>query len=258
MLYSDKEALKNSVRSDLMFSDSFQYNEQITLYPVTIKNYLIFSLFSQAIIINKNSKFPNKNIIKMSYWDFLLFAASSSQLEEQFNSANTNRYLVYTLALLKLVCKTDNVNINKDRQLVINGCVVDNDMFDDLRRIIILQNDIDYDIDSFMNYETERKLKEAENKLNRGNNHADIEDYIDSLVIALNMSEAEVKKITIRKFWRYIKRINLYDIYKILKIVESSGFVKFKNPIEHWMISLEKDRYSDIKTSSQTIRDKIG
>ena len=127
------------------------------------------------------------------------------------------------------------------------------------RHIIIIQNDIDFDIDEFLNYDTEQRLLKAKKDLNKNDDKASIEDYIDSLVIAMNTTEERIMNMTIRKFWRYIKRYQLHESYTIAKTGECSGMVSFKEPIKHWMVSLEEDdKYKELKTDENELRGKIG
>ena len=75
----------------------------------------------------------------------------------------------------------------------------------------------------------------------------------------MKASDSEIKNLTIRKFWRHIKRINMHENYTISKISSMSGMVTFKNPIQHWMVQIEKDdRYSSVKTSEQELENKVG
>ena len=87
----------------------------------------------------------------------------------------------------------------------------------------------------------------------------DIEDYIDSLVIAMGTTEERIMNMTIRKFWRYIKRYQFREGYTIAKTGECSGMVSFKEPIKYWMASLdEDDKYKDMKVDEETLKGKIG
>lgn len=133
-------------------------------------------------------------------------------------------------------------------------------MFDDLRRIIIAQNDIDFDMDEFLHHDTEQRLMKAKNDLNKDKSRANIEDYIDSLVIAMNTTEERIMNMTIRKFWRYIRRFQLKESYTIAKTGECSGMVTFKEPLKHWMTSfedLEEDKYKELKTDETSLRRKL-
>ena len=86
-----------------------------------------------------------------------------------------------------------------------------------------------------------------------------MEDYIDSLVVALNTTEERIMNMTIRKFWRYVNRYRLYENYTLMKTGECSGMVKYNKPIEYWMSSLdEDDRYKHLKADEESIQSKVG
>lgn len=244
----------------LIYNKPFQYNEHITLYPVTMNDIVLFQSLSNSITLRKNSVFHEKKIIKMTYLDFLIYCFENSELESQYSIHGLSQYLFYAIQLLILCCKDSEIQIDqKTSYFSINGELITPQIFDDLRRIIILQNDIDFDIDEFINHDTEERLQKAENNQNKNKKKSNIEDYIDSLVIAMNTTEEKVMGMTIRKFWRYIKRYQLHESYTIAKTGECSGMVKFKEPIEHWMTSLEEDdKYKHLKTDEQELKGKIG
>ena len=87
---------------------------------------------------------------------------------------------------------------------------------------------------------------------------ADLEDYIDSLVIALKFTGEQVKELTVRKFWRYVKRINLHEEYEAYRLGQMSGLVTFKEPLKHWMAGIdETDKYDSVITDEGELRSKI-
>lgn len=251
---------KESLLPFLIYNKPIQYDEHITLYPVTMDDVLSFQALSKTITIRKNSVFRNKTIIKMTYLEFLKYSYGNKELENQYEIENLSQYYLYTIQLLYLCCKDSDIKINKNTfDIIINGEIITSDIFDDLRRIIIIQNDIDFDIDEFLNYDTEQRLLKAENDQNKDGNKVNIEDYIDSLIIALNATEKQIIQMTIRKFWRYIKRFKLYENYTIAKTGEASGMVTYKEPIKYWMVSLEEDdKYKHLKTDEDTLRSKVG
>ena len=64
--------------------------------------------------------------------------------------------------------------------------------------------------------------------------------------------------MTIRKFWRYVKRISKRDIFTAMKSAESTGMVKFKEPVQYWMSSIDDDdRYRNVKTDAQELKQMI-
>lgn len=244
----------------LIYNKPVKYTEKITLYPVTMNDIVTFQALSQSITVRKNSTFHEKQIIKMTYLDFLLYCLGNEELEKQYKIIGLSQYFLYAIQLLQLCCKDAEIKLNQQTgQIIINGEVVTPQIFDDIRRIIIIQNDIDFDIDEFLNYDTEQRLLKAQKDLDKNKDKANIEDYIDSLVIAMHTTEDRIMEMTIRKFWRYIKRYNLHESYTIMKTGECSGMVSFKEPIKHWMISLEEeDKYKHLKADEEEIRGKIG
>lgn len=224
-----------------------------------MKNIVTFQMLTPSITLRKDSIFHDKKIIKMSYWDFLIYCFQNDELEAEYQINGLSQYLLYAIQLLKLCCANANIEILQTGQVFINGEAITPQIFDDLRRIIIIQNDIDFNIDEFLNHDTEQRLLKAENDLGKNRDKANIEDYIDSLIIAMNTTEERIKNMTIRKFWRYIKRFQLHESYTIAKTGECSGMVSFKEPIKHWMISLEEeDKYRHLKADENELKGKIG
>lgn len=243
----------------LIYNKPIQYDEHITLYPVTMNDVVSFQSLSPSITVRKNSTFHEKEIIKMTYLDFLLFCFGNEELEIQYKISGLSKYFFYAIQLLRLCCKDADIKLDQRTcQIIINGETITPQIFDDLRRIIIIQNDIDFDIDEFLNYDTEQRLLKAQKDLDKNKDKAGIEDYIDSLVIVMHTSEDRIMNMTIRKFWRYIKRYNLHENYTIMRTGECSGMVSFKEPIKHWMISIdEDDKYKHLKADENEIRGKI-
>lgn len=254
------EINKDTLLPYLIYNNPVKYTENIVIYPVTMKDIITFQLLSKSITVRKDSTFHQKNIIKMTYLDFLVYCFGNEELEEKYNIPSLSKYYIYAIQLLQLCCKGAEIKIDQNSgQIVINGEIVTPKIFDDLRRIIIIQNDIDFDIDEFINYDTEQSLLKAKMHIDKERDKVSIEDYIDSLVIAMNTTEDRVMNMTIRKFWRYVKRFNLHENYVIMKTGECSGMVSFKEPIKHWMISLEEDdKYKELKADENELRDKIG
>lgn len=252
-----------TLSSNLLYSTPFHYTNEkhtfdLVLYPVTMEHIFEFSIYKQAILVRKNSMFPVKKIIKMSYLEFLYFTFNNAEFADEYQMFLLPSYYVFAFQLLRLVFKNQTVEINMNSGgFRINGVEITDDQFDDFRRIIILQNGIDFDIDEFIHYDTEQKLIEAQNATS-DKDDSTIEDYIDSVCVALNRHEQEIKDMTIRKFWRLVKRITKRDMFTAMKSAESTGMVKFKEPVQYWMSSIEeKDKYDNVKTDAQTLKQMI-
>ena len=255
------EISKDTLFPYLIYNKEIKYNEHITLYPIKMKDIITFQQYQIALTLRKDAIFQDKQIIKMGYLEFIKYACRNDELAQKYNMPLLPFYYDFIIGILQLTCGED-VEIKYNTSTLdfsINDFLVTDEVFDDLRKIIIIQNDIDFDIDEFMNIDTvkeKEKAREFEAKKNK--EKADIEDYIDSMIIGLKVTEDYVSNLTIRKFWRYIKRINKHEEYEACRSGQMSGMVTFKEPIQHWMTSIEvTDKYENLKTDEEELRSKI-
>lgn len=249
---------KDTIYEELLYNLPIKYNEDIILYPITMEHVLKFKVFIQSFTVRKNSRFGDKSIIKMTYLDFLLHSLGNEELEKQCEIKGLSQFYFFAFYVLQLACKDSKLEIDRNNgKILINGQVITPEIFDDLRRIILLQNDVDFDIDEFLHYDTEKIFKKSQDKNNVS--ESTLEDYIDSLVILMSVTESEIMNMTIRKFWRYMKRFDLRESYTIYKTAEAGGMVKFKEPLKHWMSSIDdKEKYESFKVDEGDLRSKVG
>ena len=256
------EINKDTLFPYLIYNKEIKYNEHITLYPIKMKDIITFQQYQMALTLRKDAIFQDKQIIKMGYLEFIKYACRNDELAQKYNMPLLPFYYDFIIGVLQLTCGED-VEIKYNTSTLdfsINDFLVTDEVFDDLRKIIIIQNDIDFDIDEFMNIDTVKALEKArEFEAKKNKEKADIEDYIDSLIIGMKVTEEYVSNLTIRKFWRYIKRINKHEEYEACRSGQMSGMVTFKEPIQHWMTSIEvTDKYENLKTDEEELRSKIG
>ena len=255
------EISKDTLFPYLIYNKEIKYNEHITLYPIKMKDIITFQQYQMALTLRKDAIFQDKQIIKMGYLEFIKYACRNDELAQKYNIPLLPFYYDFIIGVLQLTCGED-VEIKYNTSTLdfsINDFLVTDEVFDDLRKIIIIQNDIDFDIDEFMNIDTVKALEKArEFEAKKNKEKADIEDYIDSIIIGLKVTEDYVSNLTIRKFWRYIKRINKHEEYEACRSGQMSGMVTFKEPIQHWMTSIEvTDKYENLKTDEEELRSKI-
>ena len=255
------EISKDTLFPYLIYNKEIKYNEHITLYPIKMKDIITFQQYQMALTLRKDAIFQDKQIIKMGYLEFIKYACRNNDLAQKYDMPLLPFYYDFVIGVLQLTCGED-VKIKYNTSTLdfsVNDFTVTDEVFDDLRKIIIIQNDIDFDIDEFINIDTVKALEKArefESKKNK--EKADIEDYIDSLIISLKVTEEYISNLTIRKFWRYIKRINKHEEYEACRSGQMSGMVTFKEPIQHWMTSIEvTDKYENLKTDEDELRSKI-
>ena len=255
------EISKDTLFPYLIYNKEIKYNEHITLYPIKMKDIITFQQYQMALTLRKDAIFQDKQIIKMGYLEFIKYACRNDELAQKYNMPLLPFYYDFIIGILQLTCGED-VEIKYNTSTLdfsINDFLVTDEVFDDIRKIIIIQNDIDFDIDEFMNIDTVKALEKArEFEAKKNKEKADIEDYIDSLIIGMKVTEEYVSNLTIRKFWRYIKRIKKHEEYEACRSGQMSGMVTFKEPIQHWMTSIEvTDKYENLKTDEEELRSKI-
>ena len=157
------EINKEILQKNLIFDLPVVYDDNITLYPVRMKDSLDFQVFQLAITARKDSIFQRKDVIKMGYWDFIKETAISPDNFQSKDLPLVSFYYSFILTMLPKICEKDaNIECNTSTlDVYINGELITNEIFDDMRRIIILQNDIDFNIDEFMNIDTVKALERA-------------------------------------------------------------------------------------------------
>jgi len=246
----------------LIFDKPIRYKENITFNPVKMKNIIEFQQSSLSITFPKDSIVTEKQLIKMSYFDFIKYAHENKELAEKYDSPLLPYYWTWALSLIRLTLD-ENIELKYNQQnlsIFINDEEISSEIFDDIRKIIILQNDIDYDVDEFMNKDTIQALEKArEFEMKKRKEKSDIEDYIDSMVVGLKVTEEYISNLSIRKFWRYIKRLNKHEDYLACRSGEMSGMVTFKEPYSHWMSTISTDdKYENLKADEGELRGKVG
>lgn len=254
----------NSIsEKDLTFDLPVEY-KGLKFYPVKMLDYFDFNISISCLLLDQfNDKDVNQNfsILQMSYLDYLFFY-NEREKEEQGEAYN-----IIMLITLLSICMKENFTIDSDIELYIDkkgkhtlkikDVIIDGKDFEEIRRIICYQNDVDldiFDLDPLVRkniYDT-LKLK------NRSQNDemCSLEDQIVSVMICTSLQQEQINDLTIRKFRRILERVDHKINYEIYKSSELSGFVKFDKKYPHWLSKIDKDVSKNI-TSLDDIKGKI-
>lgn len=162
-MVTNVEINKDSLYPYLLFNKEIKYNDKITLYPIKAKDILIFQQCQSALTLRKDSIFSEKEIIKMQYLDFIKYAYKNTELSQKYHIPILPLYYDFILQILQISCgEGAAVAYNqKTLDISVNDLLITNEIFDDLRQIIIAQNDIDFNINEFMNIDTVKALEKA-------------------------------------------------------------------------------------------------
>lgn len=169
----------------------------------------------------------------MSYMKFLYYTI----FETGGENATAFSDLIYGVFSL---CLRDNKpdiffkTVDGELFLSVNEVLLSSDDFDELAKIILLQNNPDYD-DSYIDPELEEDLAKVEELKNKGSKMVSIEKQMISVSIGAGLLFEDVKNMTIRKFRMYLSMIDAKLHYTIAKQAEISGQVKFESEIKHYL-----------------------
>ena len=256
---------ENELEEYFTYDKPVPYKE-LLIYPVKVIDYLNFFISVNCLTFDKN-KIPDPNIIKMSYLDFLFYTFEKDE--------NGKVYLMMLLEIFKICLNIDYNQIEyiEDEKGKINfifnleygdeekeykKIIIDKKDFDNIKKIILLQNIPDYD-DTYIDPKVEAVLKEAQEFMNRNKKKiSSLEDQIICVMLALNeVDNKKIHNLTIRKFTKILQRYDYKLHYEIYKQAECSGMVTFKEDIDHWMSELSSKKYSDVIIDYGEFKSKI-
>lgn len=115
--------------------------------------------------------------------------------------------------------------------------------FENIRRIILVQNGMEYD-DTFIHDDILNWI--AKQEKNEKSPTATIEDHIEAFIMETGqIDEDGIKKLSIRRFNRILGKIIARENYTIQATASMSGFVTFKGKIDHWLTVNKKNSIYD-------------
>lgn len=226
---------------EFAFDDPIPYKD-LLIYPISMYNYIEFFIAVNCLMIDKN-KIPNPKIISMSYLDYLFYLIE--------NDINGELYFRLLIEIFMLCFKVDVQDLrlfkdeNNKAKFSIKNEIFDKDDFDIIKNIILNQNIINYD-DTYIDPQVEKALRDAEEFINKHKKKiGSLEDQIICVLISTSLNMEEIKNLTIRKFSKILERVDYKLHYEIYKTASMSGFVTFKEEIDHWMSDLsQQDKYA--------------
>ncbi len=236
----------------------------IKIYPVTVKDYMFFNVYSNSLYLDKNS-IPDPKIISMTELGYLYYI---TEIDPE------HPYLIWFDRLLALCIKEDESFMDIQESIkrykydekgkpyfVIGEEKYFEKDFEEIRDIIATQNLIEKP-DYTISKEVRDSLNEAREYKNRlsGMKSGSIEDYIISISVVTGWTFDYIQSMTIRKFTKSIRRLDNFIHYKIYLAASMSGMVKFddKSFIKHWLSDIESDdKYSDVSMDLNTVQNKV-
>lgn len=245
--------------------DSPVVHRGLKIYPVTVKDYLLFLNFSRCLTIEKNV-IPDAKIISMTNLEYIYYATEKTP--------EKTPYLIWLDRLLALCLRDDNSftdihdsmkrygrDENGKAVFVVGEETYNYKDFEDIKQIICQQNLIELPDETISKEvrDSMERAREYKNKLS-GTHPGTLEDYIISLATATGWTMEYIYSLTIRKFIKSIRRMDNLIHYKIYLSASMSGMVEFKDTsfIKHWLVDLDReDKYKDVHMDLDTIQGKV-
>jgi len=237
----------------------------IKIYPVTVKDYLLFNVYASCLTIDKNS-IPDPKIITMNNLEYIYYATNASP--------DKTPYVLWFDRLLDMCLKDDESFRNLEKSInrydkdkkgkpffTIGEEEYKSKDFEIIRKIIAEQNLVDL-IDENISKEVRdslEKAKEYKRKMS-GGKPISFEDYIVSLSISTGWSLEFIYSMSIRKFFKSIRRMDNLIHYKIYLGASLSGMVEFKDKsfIKHWLSDIDSEGiYDDVSVDLDELQDKV-
>jgi len=256
MQHKDKMNITHYVTFDLPVP-----YKSIMLYPVPLKEYMPFSTYAQCLQLDKNS-IPDVKIISMSELEYI-FRASEENIEEQ-------PYILWLDRLLALCLKDDKSfeKIEKSIEryqydergkpyILIGKEKFDSLDFEEIKSIISEQNMVDLP-DESMSKEVRDSLEQARAYKSRGNKSPSFEDLLVSVATESGWELEYVYSLSIRKFFKSMKRMDNALHYKILLAASFTGAIDDKSIIKHWLSNIDDDdKYGDVTMDLDKVQDTL-
>ena len=248
----------------LPFDEPIEY-KKLKFYPIRVKDYFLFTMYSSALLVDKNS-IPDPKVISMGYLEYL-FHLTITDIEH-------TPYMIWLDRLLALTLKDEKSfedieeslkryiqNEKGKTQIVIDGEKYDERDFLEIRNIIAQQNLLELS-DENISKEVRDSLEYARDYKARlqGGKGGSFEDYIISLAVETGWTYEYIYNLSIRKFMSSIQRLDNSIHYKIYLAASMSGMVDFKDKsfIIHWLSSLTtKEKYADVSMSLDSVQSTI-
>lgn len=253
------ENVKDFVSRYAALDEPIPYKE-LSIKPVLVRDYYKFAVYSDVLHIEKN-EIQDLDVIQMNYLDFLFeyIFKDARVLDEATQYTMGQLYQDKFCQILMLCFQTTDIKVFKQNNhniLIIDNITINDNEFDDIRRIIMYQNIYDYD-DGYISPDIRKAMEDYYAVKNKGLTSPELEDKMAELTAMTGILKRDILTMTYREFE------NVFDAsmgrleYQINRTAELSGMTKFDKPIKHWIYQRKKDKFNEAFTSYENLKKKI-
>ncbi len=226
----------------------------LNIKPVTLQDSILFVTSYNILNIDKNSA-PDPEVISMSYLKFL--AKRVLPFDELAKQKLVNICILCLGFSIPYVILDDNdrpllCNIDKEGQNIL--FTVTQKEFDDIKKIILYQNILNFD-DSYINPELKERMDEMDELRMKNFEVPSLERRIAIITSHCGISKTEQCEMTFRSHSLLFEEVSNEVEYMCTKPVAVSNG---KSDLVQWIFKKKKDKFSDYITSVEDYNKSMG
>lgn len=231
---------------------------EVTITPVSVEDSEMFVSWIDIISIDKNA-LSNPLYISMSYLEFLVSAFFSAQ-EEELRKLSITKFV----NILKLCLGFDgriDIKLNERQKptIVYGDIVITAKEFEDIRRIILYQNLLDFD-DSYVNPDVKQAVDEVNEMKNKGIESPTLERKMAIITAHTGLSKKVQMEMTFRSHNVLFREVYGEVEYTSARtgIMVGNMFAKKKIDMDDWIYKKKKNKYEDYFVAQDEYSNSMG
>lgn len=236
----------------LPFDEPIPYKD-LLISPIKLKDSHEIQNILSILQLDKNN-LGHIEFISMSKLRFILIMICDSEeyqtelyslLYKALSIPNDNIIEIYiddTQEYLVIGKKVDEVH-GHDIIDEHNGIKITSEDFDEIIRIILYQNILDYS-DKYIDPDVRKATEEYYRLKNKNAVKVSLEHKVNCVQFKTGMTRTAIGNLSIRNFYQLFNILVDESDYLAVKFAEYNG-VKFKTPIENWAYKAQRDKYAE-------------
>lgn len=243
---------------DLPVEYKLKNKNVVKIYPISVKDSEMFLSWIDILTIDKNS-LPNPEYISMSYLEFIIKTLLTSEDKDIAQSATSK--LVF---ILKLCLKwEDDVSIRVNdigKPVLVHGDIeINGKSFEDIRRIILYQNILDFD-DSYINPDLKQAMAEVDEVKSKDLVFPTLERKFAIVSSHSGITKAQQLEMTYRSHSALFKEVcnEVEFISARTGVMVGNMFSKQKIEFEDWVYKKKRSKYEDYFTTQDSYSKSMG
>lgn len=233
-------------------------DKEILIYPIGVKDSELFLSCADLISIDKNS-LSDAKFISMSYLEFITMNFIFNENEQIAQVSRSKLGSLFKMCLHKENNITIGFNERKKPVIYLEDCQILPKHFEDIRRIILYQNLIDFD-DSYVSPDVREAVEELNELKNKNIEIPTMERKIAIITAHTGILKQSQLEMTYRTHSNLFKEVYGEVDYSTLRTAALIGnmFSKKQNEIEDWIYKKKHGKFDNYFVSKDEFENSMG